>query len=56
MHDPEEQQSTEGVQNEQHSINVRAAYRVLVRAFYRLECNDNTKEKDHDQETIHRKT
>ena len=48
MHEPQEQQSTEGVQDEQQGINVRAAYRVLVRAFYRLECSDSdSQEEDH---------
>jgi hypothetical protein len=48
MHEPEEQQQcNEATKDEQQGINVRAAYRVLVRAFYRLECSDDTKEEDH---------
>lgn len=49
MHDPQEQQQRDqAVQDEQQGINVRAAYRVLVRAFYRLECSDSdSQEEDH---------
>ncbi len=50
MHEPEEQQQQPGqtTQDEQHGINIRAAYRVLVRAFYRLECSDSDpQENDH---------
>jgi len=48
MHEPEEQQPDQTTQDEQHGINIRAAYRVLVRAFYRLECSDSdSQENDH---------
>lgn len=50
MHEPEEQkQPDQAAQEEQQGINKRAAYRVLVRAFYRLECSDtDSPEEIHD--------
>ncbi|MEZ4614706.1 MAG: hypothetical protein R2867_04210 [Caldilineaceae bacterium] len=48
MHEPEEQQLGSTNQAEQQGINLHAAYRVLVRAFYRLECTDSDSEEENN--------
>lgn len=52
MHEPEEELLQETEEKAQ-GIDLRAAYKVLVRAFYRLECSKNgSKEEERGKKTI----
>lgn len=39
-------------EKEPQGIDLCAAYKVLVRALYRLECRDRIEEEDHGKKTI----
>lgn len=48
MHEPQEK-VLQSANEEQQGIDLEAAYKVLVRAFYRLESTENSlKETDHE--------
>jgi hypothetical protein len=47
MHEPQEE-LLQPIEEEQQGIDLHTAYRVLIRAFYRLECTEkDAKEADH---------
>jgi len=48
MHESQEE-LLQPITEEKQSIDLQAAYKVFIRAFYRLECTENgSKEADHE--------